>query len=434
MRIDKLSLRQVGPFSSLDLKFPVGVDPTKADVVLLVGPNGSGKSSILYAIAGSLTNESIPALSDRFRGPESLVDGSAVIAGSSNQFGCWPSGGGGIPDSGLPSTGNESKMVLWGPMLHTSGSQWQFSVGESVADDARLAFGYAATRTLASQTQQISPIHSGALFGRFDFDRPLAFELFSKWVNDVVALRDAATIEGELESAEKVSSGISKLESFISEVIGTERKFARDLTTGDIVLKSADGERIPILALPEGLKSILSWLGDLLRRLYRIPTDGLSPTDLPFLLLLDEIDVHLHPKWQRLVVPAVEKLFPNAQIILSTHSPFVVASADDASVVWLNEDGTIREDLENSSRRGWSYGAILELMGIDREFDVTTTKELNELDELAAMVRVGKMSIADYQHALAAKELPKTEEIQFIVDDQIRQLRRFVERNGIVSV
>ena len=432
MRIEELHLRKIGPFESLDLKFPCGADSSKADTVLLVGPNGSGKSTILYAIAGSLTNEPLPAISDRFRGLESVADGLSIVDGEKHRFGCWPPSGIGIPDSGFGSSGNASRTVLWGPLLQASQGR-QVSAGETISDDARLAFGYAATRTLAAQTQQISPVHHEALFGRFDFDRPLAFELFSKWVNDVLALRDAATIEGELESAAKVAGGIGKLESFISQVVGSTTTFARDLSSGDIVLKSSDGERIPILALPEGLKSILSWLGDLLRRLYRIPTPGdLSPADLPFLLLLDEIDVHLHPKWQRLVIPAVETLFPNAQIILSTHSPFVVCSADDAYVVWLNEDGSVREDIESSSRRGWSYGAILELMGIGAEFDVGTTDRLHELDALAVLVRTGEKSLTDFESA--AEDLPKTEELQFVVDDQLRQLRRYVERNGIVSV
>ncbi|MBK7937436.1 MAG: ATP-binding protein [Lewinellaceae bacterium] len=40
-----------------------------------------------------------------------------------------------------------------------------------------------------------------------------------------------------------------------------------------------------------------------------------------FILFLDEIEVHLHPAWQRKILPAVQKLFPNAQIFISTHSP-----------------------------------------------------------------------------------------------------------------
>ena len=53
------------------------------------------------------------------------------------------------------------------------------------------------------------------------------------------------------------------------------------------------------------------------------------------ILFLDEIEVHLHPAWQRKVLPVVQKLFKNSQIFISTHSPFVVNSVDDAWVYKL---------------------------------------------------------------------------------------------------
>ena len=46
---------------------------------------------------------------------------------------------------------------------------------------------------------------------------------------------------------------------------------------------------------------------------------------LPFILVIDEIENHLHPTWQRRVIPALLEYFPNVQIIATTHSPFVVA-------------------------------------------------------------------------------------------------------------
>ncbi len=59
------------------------------------------------------------------------------------------------------------------------------------------------------------------------------------------------------------------------------------------------------------------------------------------ILFLDEIEVHLHPAWQRKVLPVVQKLFKNSQIFVSTHSPFVVNSVDDAWVykLKLEENG-----------------------------------------------------------------------------------------------
>lgn len=51
------------------------------------------------------------------------------------------------------------------------------------------------------------------------------------------------------------------------------------------------------------------------------------------IVLIDEIDVHLHPKWQRLIVPALEELFPNCQFIATTHSPFVIQATDRDKII-----------------------------------------------------------------------------------------------------
>ncbi|MCK5522118.1 MAG: AAA family ATPase [Thiomargarita sp.] len=85
--------------------------------------------------------------------------------------------------------------------------------------------------------------------------------------------------------------------------------------------------------LPDGLKSIISWLSDLFMRMDRIPwLDDCRILERRFILFLDEIEIHLHPIWQRKILPVIQKLFPNAQIFVSSHSPFIVASVSDAYV------------------------------------------------------------------------------------------------------
>lgn len=85
------------------------------------------------------------------------------------------------------------------------------------------------------------------------------------------------------------------------------------------------------------------------------------------IVLIDEIDVHLHPKWQRLIVPALEELFPRCQFIATTHSPFVIQATDrdkiipiDPSQYDISLDGgnsieDIIEDIQGIPlpQRGW---------------------------------------------------------------------------------
>ena len=89
-------------------------------------------------------------------------------------------------------------------------------------------------------------------------------------------------------------------------------------------------EELEFDVLPDGVKSIISWIADLLMRLDRLKwKDNINILDRNFILLLDEIEVHLHPAWQRKILPVVQKLFKNAQIFIATHSPFVVGSIDN---------------------------------------------------------------------------------------------------------
>jgi energy-coupling factor transporter ATP-binding protein EcfA2 len=101
-----------------------------------------------------------------------------------------------------------------------------------------------------------------------------------------------------------------------------------------------DGEVIPLDLLGEGFRRTLAWLSDLCARLeltsWNDPTR--SPFDQDFWLLLDEIDQSLHPALQRRILPALRRLFPNARIYATTHSPFVVASAPDGCVFPIRPD------------------------------------------------------------------------------------------------
>jgi hypothetical protein len=80
---------------------------------------------------------------------------------------------------------------------------------------------------------------------------------------------------------------------------------------------------ISLNQLSDGEQRLFSLFVDIARQLsINNPDDRIGEGEA--IVLIDEIDVHLHPKWQRLIVPALEDLFPNCQFIATTHSPFVI--------------------------------------------------------------------------------------------------------------
>lgn len=122
-------------------------------------------------------------------------------------------------------------------------------------------------------------------------------------------------------------SGVQKLENLLES-----RRI--DVVVGDETL------RLPATALSDGYQSMLAWVTDLLGHAFLEHGATAKPEDLRGLVLLDELDLHLHPRWQRQLVPILRHVFPNVQFIATTHSPLVVAGLSKDEIVRLKLDGS----------------------------------------------------------------------------------------------
>jgi predicted ATPase len=91
-----------------------------------------------------------------------------------------------------------------------------------------------------------------------------------------------------------------------------------DVKDGDLWFETAEGAHVPLSALSEGERALLLLFGEIA---LRSPKDGL--------VMIDEVEQHLHPRWQRVVLAAIAALVPTAQIIVTTQSPYLAASAPD---------------------------------------------------------------------------------------------------------
>ena len=105
----------------------------------------------------------------------------------------------------------------------------------------------------------------------------------------------------------------------------------------------------------------------------------------PAILLMDEIENHLHPTWQRRVIPALMEHFPGLQIFATTHSPFVVAGREAGQVHKLARDakGVVTATTEQRDVFGWTMDEILRgMMEVDEPTDQGTVDRANRLREL----------------------------------------------------
>lgn len=114
----------------------------------------------------------------------------------------------------------------------------------------------------------------------------------------------------------------------------------------DVVNYCENGAFLSFGQLSEGYRTTLIFICDLLYRLYdnysgRVIIENNLGFNAHAVVLIDEIDQHLHPRWQRTIVSRLRRLFPNVQFIMTTHSPHIIQGASDDAVIFrvYREDG-----------------------------------------------------------------------------------------------
>ena len=117
-----------------------------------------------------------------------------------------------------------------------------------------------------------------------------------------------------------------------------------------------------------GYQASITWLLDLAKRMLDQYSDEPNPLAMPAIVLVDEIDLHLHPSWQRKLLNYLSNIFPNVQFIVTAHSPLIIQSAKEINLILLRKEGNhvniSQPDI--STYKGWSIEEILsEVMGLD---------------------------------------------------------------------
>ena len=151
-------------------------------------------------------------------------------------------------------------------------------------------------------------------------------------------------------------------------------------TTDDIL-----GEPLYAGALSSGTQGTLLWIWALALKMAHHYDWQEGWEKKPAILLIDEIENHLHPTWQRRVIPALLDHFPNLQIFATTHSPFVVAGLKAGQVHLLNRDanGVVTASTNTEDIIGWTADEILRtMMGVDDPTDDATAAAARELRQL----------------------------------------------------
>ena len=121
-----------------------------------------------------------------------------------------------------------------------------------------------------------------------------------------------------------------------------------------------EGEELLVDQLSDGEKCALAMVGDLARRMAIANPHLEEPLVAEAVVLIDEIDLHLHPAWQRTLPSTLEKTFPNSQFLLSTHSPAILGHLDPNSIWMLERTSCGIEAKRPSQAYGQTVDRVLE--------------------------------------------------------------------------
>ncbi len=129
-----------------------------------------------------------------------------------------------------------------------------------------------------------------------------------------------------------------------------------------------DGQEIILDNLSDGEKCLMAMVGDIARRLAIANPDHPNPLEGEGIVLIDEIELHLHPQWQRGILPKLSQTFPNCQFIVTTHSPQVVSdvSANSVFILEKDEEGNVTARHPRSSLGCDSNSILEDMMGVSR--------------------------------------------------------------------
>jgi predicted ATP-binding protein involved in virulence len=155
------------------------------------------------------------------------------------------------------------------------------------------------------------------------------------------------------------------------------------------------GQLLKVNQLSDGEKSLIALVSDLARRMAIANPAAENPLEGEGIVLIDEIDLHLHPQWQRIVVPKLLEVFPNCQFIISTHSPHILTHVQPENIFLLQWiDGNITAQKPSDSY-GKNVDRILEdIMGLET---TRPTKVSSELHSLYEMIEHGHLEEAQQE-------------------------------------
>ena len=139
------------------------------------------------------------------------------------------------------------------------------------------------------------------------------------------------------------------------------------------------GSRVPYPALSHGFRAFIGWIGDLLYHVCEWCPSGRKLRDIEGVVIVDEVDLFLHPEWQRTIIASLAETFAKVQFVFSSHSPLVTGSMEWSNIWVMHEAGPMQ--LPDEPIHGLSADQVL----LSPYFGLTTTRSDEKMKKLHSL-------------------------------------------------
>lgn len=386
MYIDFIAMQQFRTFRHMELDFlhpDMRADPKRqlpklVNMNLLIGGNGSGKTTLLKGVALAALG---PAVADSGLFPYYLIrreTGEPAVGGALIEATFTPNA-----QDRQPGLTEQVKHIESRIRIDCRGDlerlQWAHQEEKlwhpifSSRSDAFFFVAYGANRRVEKSARVDEAGRRASSFTRARrilslFDEAYSLLPLSHWLP-----RYQARNPGRF----------SQVTELINRLVGRGRyRFTGEMQDGEYIFRHRQ-THVPFPALSDGYRALLGWIGDLLYHVCETCPSGKRLDENQGIVMIDEVDLHIHPKWQMELLPRLARRLPRIQFIVTSHSPLLVGSLEWRNIIVAQQrkDGTsvLKRVEANVSQMDADQILLTELFGLESTRSISQTRRIRKL-------------------------------------------------------